>query len=138
MQYWQSVLSEVRHKNDREHAFLYTNRGRLSEMDETLWIEDQPIFPKTKRDLRTYYLGDVYPGVYFTKREAESIFWLAHGFTIAETATQLGLSPRTVEFYIKNMKVKLGCASKKRMIEAVMKTDLIEQLKADGMKVVVH
>jgi len=138
MQYWQSVLAEVQHKNDQAYDFLFTNRGRLSEIDTALFSEDLAILPKETRDLRTYYLGDQYPGVYFTKREAESLFWLVHGMTIAETAAQMHLSPRTIEFYIKNMKSKLGCASKKRLIEKVLKTNLIEQLKEEGMRIVVH
>lgn len=138
MQYWQSVLTEVQQKNNHDHLFFFTNRGRLSEMNEVLLSDDMPVFSVQKRDLRNYFLGSRYPGVYFTKREAESMFWLMHGLTIAQAAAQLNLSPRTVEFYVKNMKNKLGCASKKRLIEKVYQTDLLDQLKADGMQVVKH
>ena len=138
MHYWQSVLTEVQQKNNQHYGFLFTNRGSLNGVDELLLTEDMPIVSREKRDLRTYYLGDQHPGIYFTKREAQSVFWLVHGLTIAETAIKLGLSPRTVEFYVKNMKSKLGCASKKRLIEKINKTDLIAQLKSEGMAIVLH
>lgn len=99
-----------------------------------------PCHPKVtiKRDLRNYYLHDAYPHIYLTKREAESVFWLMHGFTIIETAYKMYLSPRTIEFYVKNMKTKLNCDSKKMLLEKIGETRLIDQLRAEGMCVQIH
>lgn len=128
MHYWRSILDEVLNKSNEQY----------SATQSLLLSEDQLISVKEKRDLRCYYLGPDYPDIYFTKREAECIFWMAHGLTIAETALKMYLSPRTVEFYVKNMKTKLGCASKKRLIEKVMKTGLMDQLQQEGMQIVKH
>lgn len=138
MHYWHSVLGEVLNKTNKNQEFFYTEQGALHISDSLLFSEDEPIVAKEKRDLRTYYLKPKYPDVYFTKREAECIFWMMHGLTIAETALKMYLSPRTIEYYVKNMKIKLGCASKKRLIEKVMQTSLMDQLKQEGMQVVLH
>lgn len=118
MDYWQSVLNEARNR----HAFSH----------------QEIIKPIVKRDLRYYYLHDAYPHIYFTKREAQCVFWLMHGFTITEAAYKMFLSPRTIEFYVKNMKAKLNCDSKKVLLEKIKGTQLIAQLKSEGMCVQMH
>lgn len=128
MNYWQSVLNEVR------------SHGVLCFSDD----EDARIVPRKKAKKiacvlrRTYSLGDRYPNVYFTKREAECFFWLAQDLTIAATSCRMDLSPRTVEFYVKNMKSKLNIHSKKILIQKVLQTDLLQQLEKDGMCIVRH
>lgn len=47
-----------------------------------------------------------------TKRESECLYLLAKGLKTKEIARQIKLSPRTVEFYIDNMKKKLNCANR--------------------------
>jgi len=73
-----------------------------------------------------FYLGDDYEGVYFTNREAECLMHLLEGKTIVATAKELGLSHRTVEFYVKNMKMKVGAVSKIQLIEKIGKTDFVK------------
>ncbi|OGT48473.1 MAG: hypothetical protein A3E82_03875 [Gammaproteobacteria bacterium RIFCSPHIGHO2_12_FULL_38_11] len=88
--------------------------------------------------MRNYYLGKKYPNVYITKREAESLFWIVQGLTIPQTAHKLALSSRTVEFYVKNLKLKLGCVNKKELIEKIMQTNLLKQLEKEGLKIIRH
>jgi len=127
MHYWHSVLSDV--LNNKNHIRA-EREIKLSE--KTLHKIKEP------RDLRTYYLGDQYPGVYLTKREAECMFWIVQNHTIGSTALKMQLSARTVEFYVKNMKLKLHCASKKQLIEKILQTHLLQQLDNDGMRIVKH
>ncbi|KTC75998.1 response regulator FixJ [Legionella birminghamensis] len=54
----------------------------------------------------------------FSKRELECAFALLNGMRVKEIARMLGLSVRTIESYIQNMKNKLGCSSQ---IELVLK-----------------
>lgn len=129
MQYWNSVLSDVLQKNK--------NIGLNHEI-ETLISEELPIGIKKSRDLRSYFLGDNYPGIYLTKREAECMFWVVQDYTIAATAIKMGLSSRTVEFYVKNLKLKLACASKKELIEVILQTTLLQQLEQDGFRMARH
>lgn len=51
-----------------------------------------------------------------TPREKEVLTWAARGKTSWETATILGLSERTVDFYLKNAIFKLGAANKTQAV----------------------
>jgi len=75
-----------------------------------------------------YSLGEKYNNLYLTRREAECMIWLLRGKTVNGTATELKLSPRTVEFYLKNVKNKLGCRTKFQLADAVASTDLMRQV----------
>lgn len=127
MHYWHAVLNDVLKNKNHIHAVrgITSSENALSKVKEP-------------RDLRTYYLGDKYPGMYLTKREAECMFWIVQHNTIAETALKMELSARTVEFYVKNMKLKLHCASKKQLIEKVLQTNLLWQLEKEGIRIVRH
>ncbi len=142
MHYWNSVLDEVLHKDDMSHEFFFTNQGNLC---DDMFEEDIPdnflekiAKVKDTRDLRTYYLGKEYPDVYLTKREAECIFWVVQDCTISETALKMQLSARTVEFYVKNMKLKLRCENKKKLVDKILQTNLLQQLEKDGLRIVKH
>ena len=68
---------------------------------------------------KKYYLGEMYDEVYLSQREADCMFYLLNGKTNVAAADQLDLSPRTVEFYVSNMKKKLNCTNKFELIEKV-------------------
>lgn len=55
--------------------------------------------------------------VYLSKREIECLYFLARGKTAKMIAKILTLSPRTVEYYIDNIKVKLNVRSKSELID---------------------
>jgi DNA-binding CsgD family transcriptional regulator len=65
---------------------------------------------------------------YFTKREAECMVLLLRGKTINSVANILKLSPRTVEYYIKNMKSKLGCRTKFELIDLVYASEFMNNI----------
>ena len=52
-----------------------------------------------------------------TKRENELLYYLVKGKTLKSAAAELGLSVRTVEYYLVNMKSKLNVATKNELIE---------------------
>lgn len=78
------------------------------------------------KSLVVYGLGNKYSGKYFTKREAECMALLLKGKTIHSVAIMLKISPRTVEYYIKNMKAKLGCRTKFELIDLVYASDFMQ------------
>lgn len=80
------------------------------------------------RSLVAYGLGSKYGSTYFTKREAECMVLLLRGKTIGSVANILKLSPRTVEYYIKNMKSKLGCRTKFELVDLVYASDFIKNV----------
>ena len=52
-----------------------------------------------------------------TKQEINSVALLSHGKKIKEIANSLNLSPRTVEYYLANVKRKLGGPTNSRLID---------------------
>lgn len=112
--YWQAVLNEVLNKNS-EKSFLFTNLKRGSD-------DRQKIKPE---GYKTYKLGSEYGDSYLTHREAECALRLIQGKTILTIAAELQLSPRTVEFYLKNIKSKFRCRTKAELIEKVLHSNFL-------------
>lgn len=104
------LIKEAREKKDKE-------------------LEEQQ--PKNRRVFKVYSLGAQYGRVYFTQREAECMVKFLKGKTLSKVAEELQLSPRTIEFYLKNMKVKLGCRTKFELLEKVYKSDFIRNIDFD-------
>jgi DNA-binding CsgD family transcriptional regulator len=66
---------------------------------------------------RKYYLGPGFPDVYLTQREAECVYWIISGLTNQQAADQMQLSPRTIEYYLRNVRCKLNCYSKAHLVK---------------------
>lgn len=60
-----------------------------------------------------------------SKRESDCLFYLLRGKTVKEIAKILKLSPRTVEVYVSNVKLKLGCSSKSEVINRAIEEGLM-------------
>lgn len=82
---------------------LITETGLFS--GNTLPIKQQQIFKGPRED------------IYFSKRELECIYHMTSGKTTKEIAKILQVSPRTVEFYLKNIKTKMNVSSRTAIIE---------------------
>lgn len=80
------------------------------------------------RKIKKFFLGNEYKNVYFTNREAEVMVQLLRGKTLSATAIILNLSPRTIEFYVKNMKTKLACRTKSELIGKVFASDFVKNV----------
>ncbi|EKD92287.1 MAG: hypothetical protein ACD_29C00084G0003 [uncultured bacterium] len=134
MRYWNALLDNLnnpgRFFSDTED-FCIDDIAAPELFDASIDFENK----NNPRQLKTYYISHEEPKIYFTKREAECIFWVMQNHTIAEAAYKMKLSPRTVEFYMKNAKLKLSCKTKKQFIEKILKTDLLAQLEKDGLKI---
>jgi len=59
-----------------------------------------------------YDLGEKFASVYFTQREAECMALMLRNKKNDDVAEILGLSPRTVEYYLERMREKLGANTK--------------------------
>ena len=99
-------------------------------------MHDQLISSMSKRqrlqhsERKYYYLGQQFPNIYFTRREAECMVLMLQGYTLVGVAKHLNLSVRTIEFYVKNMKIKLAVDSKMELIQLVLKTDFLTKLQS--------
>jgi len=119
---WNDVVQEVmRRKADGK------TKGLLSDGEKIITnkVKNNVI---GCRALAVYDLGTKYGDLYFTKREAECMLWLLRGKTIGGVALVLKLSPRTVEYYIKNMKNKLGCRTKFELIDLIYASEFMKSV----------
>ena len=123
---WNDVLSEVmQRKADRQKIGLFS----ASDAEyEAYHIETRKkLLAKKGRYIR-YGLGNRYGQAYFTKRESECMVLLLKGKTIDNVATEFNLSPRTIEFYVNNMKSKVGCRTKSELIGLVYASEFIKNI----------
>lgn len=59
-------------------------------------------------------------GVTLSPREEETLEYTVKGYTAKQIAKELSLSPRTIEEYINQVKLKLGVSSKQLLIQKVL------------------
>ena len=74
-----------------------------------------------------YYLGKNYPNVYLTPQEAYCVTkMLNNNLTYDDIGKKLRKSPATVNFYLRNVRMKLRCKNRKDLIERISQTDFIQ------------
>lgn len=80
-------------------AGLAVARSPRSDREAVLWLLEERAAPPTPAQLEQLGL---------TPREAEILFWIAHGKTNGEIGIILGLAPNTVKKHVQNLLPKLG------------------------------
>ena len=75
-----------------------------------------------------YRIVEKFPFFNLSVRESECLFYLMRGKTAKEIGVKLSLSPRTVEAYIENIKMKMGCMLKGDLIERAVNMGLVAYL----------
>ena len=78
--------------------------------------------------MKKYFLFPLSPHIYFSPREAQCIAYFLQGYSNAEVATFLNISRNTVNSYLINMEIKLGCKSKISLIAKVCQTEFMNYL----------
>lgn len=85
--------------------------------------------PEEKSDrenlAKRYSIGNGYEKKYLSARELNTLQYLGKGFTAKQTAKETGLSPRTVESYLANIKHKLGVSKKNEAIKIISDLGLL-------------
>ncbi|MDF1794950.1 MAG: helix-turn-helix transcriptional regulator [Coxiellaceae bacterium] len=74
------------------------------------------------------FLGEQYPEVYLTCREAHCGLLLLKGMTFKVIAQQLKISARTVEYYVNNIKRKLNCRLRTEVVGHLLQSDFLHNL----------
>lgn len=121
---WDDILKEVMQRKAKGQRI-----NLLSEEDQNnSYAETKALKLSKRRSLAVYGLGAKYGSLYFTKREAECMVLLLRGKTINSVATKLNLSPRTVEYYVKNMKIKVGCRTKFELIDLIYASEFMKNI----------
>ncbi len=80
-----------------------------------------------------YRLGGEFGDKYLTRQEARCMVCFLRGNTVKGTAKILELSPRTVEYYVNNMKKKLGVVSKSELVFRVIECDFTKDNNIDPL-----
>ena len=122
--YWQVVLAEVLNKGNMDYTFFYTSLGPVEREESGFQGYSHKQQPKRDRVV----LDGEFSGIYLTPREVDCLNALATGRTVKVVARDLDLSHRTVEFYLKNLKTKFGCATKCELLAVVAEADLLSTL----------
>lgn len=90
----------------------------LTDLKDKDFFSQRPVFPGIPKASHLAFLRDIGMARYvryaevLSARERECLKLLVGGKSAKETAILLGLSPRTVESYFDNIKLKLSCVSK--------------------------
>jgi DNA-binding NarL/FixJ family response regulator len=79
--------------------------------------ETQPSYPERTQTA----------GVHLSEREEQVLRYIAHGFTHGQVATRLGISPHTVDTYVKRIRSKLGVGNKAELTRAALLGQLLPQ-----------
>ncbi|MCH9769382.1 MAG: helix-turn-helix transcriptional regulator [Gammaproteobacteria bacterium] len=67
--------------------------------------------------------------IYLTQRELEALRLLKRGLTNVEMALELGVSSRTIEYFIKNLRLLFSCHTKADLIRLVHNQDILVGIK---------
>ncbi len=121
MEHWSSILNEVVNKKAAAASWGVVH-GEAEDVDR-----GSRVIPKLPR--KHFKIGEQFGESYFTFREAQCMAQLMRGKTIKSTALFLGLSPRTVEYYLKNMKSKLKCRTKSELMQLISDSDFMKSVK---------
>ncbi|MFS1302620.1 response regulator transcription factor [Streptosporangium longisporum] len=62
------------------------------------------------------------PGASLSGREEQVLHQISHGLTHGQIATRLGISPHTVDTYVKRIRTKLGVGNKAELTRAALLT----------------
>lgn len=118
---------------DGEHYYALTERNDRYNLDNDRIFSHEKYLILPEKFLRhtfDYDLNEMMAesdvkhqeqSIDFTPRELDCIVLLMQGYTFKMIANKLGISPRTVETYIENIKQKTGCFSKSELIKFLQK-----------------
>lgn len=120
---WGDILKAIREKRNDPDSFQRVLINEPQQEKIKKYYKSTPLKTSSFRlDVQSVC------GVYLTPREAQCMALMLQGATNVEVARKLGLSSRTVEFYIKNMRERLDCYSKAHLIRRIRKTDFVNQI----------
>lgn len=121
--YWDALIKEIASKRRQRRQ---KQLGQV--LDENLCDgshDYQDYKPKERSKLK-FHIHENFIQSYLTAREAECIYFLMQGNTMKQVARVLNLSHRTVEFYLNNVKDKMGMRKKTEVLAAIASTDFIQ------------
>ena len=123
---WDDVVKEVlKRKASGEKANLFSCKD---EEYEASYIKAKKKGLSKRNSFVRYRLGAKYGDTYLTKREADCMVSLLKTKTISCAAALLGVSVRTAEYHVNQMKAKIGCRTKVELVELVRASEFIKNI----------
>jgi DNA-binding CsgD family transcriptional regulator len=89
---------------------------------------DKNFFPQDSLDERSYTLNKLLLQHNIKKRELDCLFYLIRGDKLKEISDKLKISKRTVESYLKKVKLKWHCNNKQQLIDYAVANGFLHYL----------
>ena len=131
--YWDALVNEVACQGDAQDGIVFSP---LSAKKEAFAVSSHAVrcrdpWTASRGPQPRFYLfeGQV-DSVYLTRREAQCIALLLRGCTMVRAAGYLQLSSRTVEFYVKNVRIKTRMETTAQLLDFVRQTDFAKKMEA--------
>lgn len=86
----------------------------------SLLTQTSLLMPQGDTHVSQFLPGSTLQDIYFSRRETECLHHIVDGKTAKQIANILGLSPRTIEHYIENIKKKMKVHSKAELIAKIL------------------
>ncbi len=111
-----------------EKNLIYPNTVSLLKKEHVISTQDD--FENAKKifydgtKINKYFTKDPSNTTYLTFREFQSLKILANGYSPKEIGAMIGLTSRTVNYYLNNIKKKFGCYKKSQLIQILKDSNL--------------
>lgn len=96
----QVIANRARQTENGQNAVIVEQNNTELDIKKNLFLSKTPLKRLYFADLQTY----------LTVQEANCLKLLSSGLSVKQIARQLGISPRSAETYIGNIKIKLNCS----------------------------
>lgn len=111
--YWKRLLKEIKNQNNDQYWRCFSFHAELENKN---FIKVHEKTPNKEVAGQRVYLESLGSEIYLTPREVTVSVLLCQGLKCKQIAKQLNISDRTVEFYIRNLKLKFNCRFKIELI----------------------
>jgi len=98
---------------------------RYTIIEKDTEIKNQNLIKKLYQQTNRFYINNGNENVYLSKRETECVRSCAAGKTAKEISIMLGITKKTVDTYMENIKFKLNCTKQSQVLNIVMKNGII-------------
>ncbi len=125
---WADIRSAITNKQNDPLGFERVYIGSLQKQTGSP-VHNRKAGNNKSGGRREYFLlNDPLNGVPLTRRELQVLFLICQGLTNTLVAKKIGLSSRTIEYYIKNMRKKTHALNKTDLVDQVLKTDFLTRV----------
>jgi len=132
---WQDICSAIENKEIDPFTFNRFYIGRI-ESSSAVPLPLRKCLKRNKPVLikERFILNAPLAGIALTKREIQVLYLICTGYTNRQVADQIGLSARTAEYYINNMRKKTLTSSKAHLIQLICQTDFLQRIRIQDIE----